>query len=687
LLGIIIYSNTFFCTFQYDDKIYIIDNLAIRNIHDLLNILKYCPCRFVTFLSIAFNYHFHQLHVFGYHLFNLAVHLGSAFFIWWLTLLTLSTPVMKEDKISRHANLIALLAGLVFVSHPLQTEAVTYIWQRTTSMAALFYLLSLCLYVKSRLAPGKFYYLLSLMAAIAAMFTKEIAVTLPLIIVLYEYSFLKTKKNLDWKCLFPFLLTLLIIPLTLLITASLNPHHMRGAAPEVPSGIPPMHYLLTQFRVVVTYIRLSFLPINQNLDYDYPIFTNIFALPVLASLFFLITILYIAKRLFSKYRLVSFSILWFFLTLLPESSILPLQDVIIEHRLYLPLVGYSIFLVSGMYYLFGKNTLHTMAVALTMIIAGYSILTYQRNKVWENEIVLWNDVIQKSPHKARPYNDRGFVYLSQGSFTQALSDFNRAIEINPSYVDAYNNSAAIYSKEGNFTRAMSDYKKAIELDPARADTYYNRALAYSHQGAFNQAISDYNKAIELDPNQASAYNNSGGIYSENGDFTQAISNITKAIKINPNYAEAYNNRGITYYKQGNFTQALSDYKKAIELDPTCADTYFNRALAYSYQGDFNQAISDYDKAIELDPNQALAYNNRGFTYYNQGNFTQAISDYDKAIELDPNFAMSYINRATAYFQLKDYDEAWTDVDKAEKLGVTVNPEFINALKKASGKVK
>ena len=131
---------------------------------------------------------------------------------------------MKEDKITRHAGLIALFAGLVFVSHPPQTEAVTYIWQRATSMVAFFYLASLCLYVKSRLlqqtGDRKWhpYYISSLIIAVIAMFTKENAVTLPLMILLYEISFFKTKGKLNWKHLFPFLLTIFIIPLTILLT-------------------------------------------------------------------------------------------------------------------------------------------------------------------------------------------------------------------------------------------------------------------------------------------------------------------------------------------------------------------------------------------------------------------------------------------------------------------------------------
>ena len=560
---------------------FIISNTAIRNIQNLLNIWEFLPCRFITFLSFALNYHFDQLNVFGYHIFNTAVHLSSAIFVWWLTLLTLSTPVMKKDKIAQHANLISLLAGLVFVSHPVQIEAVTYIWQRAASMATLFYLASLSFYVKSRLlqddksssGPGRLYYIFSLIAAVGAMFTKEIAITLPLMILLYEIMFLKDKRSLNWGYLSPFLLTIFIIPLITLLTHSEKFSYIQGSV-DVPGGISPMQYVLTQFRVMVTYIRLVFLPLNQNLDYDYPIFKSIFELPVLISFLFLIIIILSAKRLLSKYRLVSFSIFWFFLTLLPEAIPLTTKDVIFEHRLYLPLVGYSIFLVSSMYYLFGKNTLKTMVIALTIIIAGYSILTYQRNKVWKDDLTLWDDTIQKSPHRARAYRQRGDIYDRQGRFTQALSDYSKAIELKPDYGASYNNRGIIYAKEGSFTQAMSDFSKAIKLEPDEPVAYYNRGNIYVKQGNFTQALSDFTKVIKLSP----AYT---------------------ALVLDPNYADVYNNRGFLYYIQGRFTQALSDYSKAIEIVPNNANEYSYRAVVYYQLKEYGKAWDNVHKAEEL----------------------------------------------------------------------------------------
>ena len=164
--GIIVYSNSFHCSFHFDDQFSIIDNPVIKDIRHWQGIWNYWPCRFLTYISLAFNYQVNGLDVFGYHLFNLGVHLLTSLLVWWLVLLTLSTPAMKGapvvkkdlkksvpegDTITHHALLIALFTGLVFVTHPLQTQAVTYIVQRAASMASMFYLASLCLYVKSRL--------------------------------------------------------------------------------------------------------------------------------------------------------------------------------------------------------------------------------------------------------------------------------------------------------------------------------------------------------------------------------------------------------------------------------------------------------------------------------------------------------------------------------------------------------
>ena len=660
LLGILIYSNTLHSSFHFDDTGSIVDNSAIRNILNLQAIWSFWPTRFITYFSVALNYHLSQLNVFSYHLFNLTVHLSSAILVWWFMLLTFSTPAMKEQKIAKHTNLIAFFTGIVFIAHPIQTQAVTYIIQRATSLATLFYLACLSLYIESRLlqqrkeslVASRIFYCGSLIAAIMAMFTKEMAITLPFMVILYETCFLKRRGGLNWKYLVPFLATLLIIPLTMFLTKSVDFIGMRRVL-EGPSNISSWQYLLTQLRVIVTYLRLLFIPINQNSDYYYPIAKNLLELPILASLIFLVSILTIAIRIFSKYRLISFGIFWFFLTLIPESSVIPIKDVIFEHRLYLPMVGFSFFLVSFIYYLFGNKTIKPMIMVLLIITSCYAILTYRRNLIWKDGFTLWNDVVHKSPGKARPYASRGNAYYQQGNFTQAISDCTKAIEINPN----------------------------LEV------AYYNRGNAYRDQGNIQQAISDYNKVIEINPKFEKAYNNRGLVYKNQGNIQQAIFDFTKAIEINPNLEVIYYNRGNTYYQQGNLFQAISDYTKATKINSNYTQAYCNRGLAYKNQGNIQQALSDYNKAIKINPNYTDAYNNRGNAYYQQGNLSQAFSDYNKAIEINPKDAVVYYNRSIAYYMIKKHDKSWTDLHKAEELGYTVNPKFLVVLKKASKRDK
>jgi len=437
--------------------------------------------------------------------------------------------------------------------------------------------------------------------AVMAMFTKETAITLPLVIVLYEFSFFKTKRSFNWRFAVPFVVMVLIIPLTMLFTET-RPVRLQELSRE--PGISSLHYFLTQLRVMATYIRLVFLPFHQSLDYDYPIFKSIFEFPVFFSFLFLITILYFAQRLLAKYRVLSFSIFWFFLTLVPESSVVPIKDVIFEHRLYLPLVGYSMFLVCSMYYLWGTKHFKTMIKALLVVIVGYSVLTYQRNEVWDNEMTLWNDTLQKFPHAARPYNGLGIVYNNQGQLTQALFNFNKAIDIDPHFAEAYN----------------------------------NRGNVYSQQGRLSQALSDFNKTLEIDPNSVDAYNNRGNVYSRQGHFTQALSDFNKAIAINPGLAWGYYNRAICYVKQGDVDRALADYNTVIAIDPNIAEAYNNRGIIYAESGRLTQALSDYNRAIGLNPYSAEAYNDRGNLYKQQGDVTKALADYNKVLAINPNFA-------------------------------------------------
>jgi len=662
----------------------------------LADLFRYWPSRFIGFLSFALNYRFNEFSVLGYHLVSVLLHILASLTACWLTRMTFMTPAMKKEGISRYKGILSFFAGLIFLAHPVQTETVVYIFQRVTVLAALFYLLSLCLYIKARLdldANGRLNvpcYAASFAAALIAMFSKENAGTIPLMILLYELCFFSRDKRVRWKYTLPFFILLPVVP----ITVSLSKSVVSGDVARFfeNSMQNSTHYLLTQFKVMVTYIRLLVAPVNQNLLYDYPVSKSLFELPVLASIAFLGSILALAVRWYNRHRIISFGVFWFFLTLLPESTVIPLEHVIFEHRLYLPMAGFGLFLAGITYHVFKGRGLTGIVIALIVITSSFALLTYRRNRIWTDELTLWDDVIQKSsmrPHrKAAPFHYRGDAYKDSGDIERALADYNKAIEIDPGYAKAYNNRGNLYKQTGDLQRAITDYNKVIAIDPMPADAYNNRGNVYMDLGDMQKALADYNKAIELNASLTGVYANRARVHKMLGNNEQALADYNKAIELNPHRASVYNNRGNIYMLQGRFQQALADFDTAIKIDPHYAYAYYNRGYLHKKQGNHQQALTDFNKAVRLKPDIAGVYLKRGTVNKGAGNIEQALADYNKAIEINPDRADTYFGRAVVYYQMKDFDKAWADARKAESLGYQPNAhdmEFLEKLKIDSGR--
>jgi len=609
LLGTIIYSNTFHASFHFDDGYNIVNNSAIRHLWNLKDMWIFFPTRFLTYLSLAVNYHLHRLSLPGYHIFNLVVHLGAAISVSWFVLLLFSTQAIRNAAIARHANLISFLSGLIFVSHPVQTQAVTYIIQRTASMAAFFYLLSACLYVKSgvsreedpKSAAWSRFYVGSIAAAAAALFTKETAATLPFMLLLCDFFFFSDIPKNRIKRVAPFFILLAGLLTTFLLTgwSRLATTRILKESQSGLTAISPGQYLLTQFRVIITYLRLLLIPVNQNLDYDYSIVRTLWQAPVWAGFLLLVLLLTFGIILFRKHRLLSFGLFWFFIALVPESSILPIRDVIFEHRLYLPMAGFALFLPSAVFYTVREKRLKQAVIILAALIACYSVMAYTRNRVWKDEITLWSDVVAKSPNKARPYLNRGLAYSVAGEYEKALVDSNRAIELSPDYSAAYCNRASVYYYMGRYKPAIVDYTRAIELNPDLSDAYFNRAFSYEKEKEYGLAISDWSRVIKKNPRDADAYFNRGRMYLETGEYDRAIDDFNMVIGKNPRFAEAYFSRGNAYRHKKIYPAALSDYSQALKINPLYGEAYNNRAAILILLGEHERAREDIRKMEEL----------------------------------------------------------------------------------------
>jgi tetratricopeptide (TPR) repeat protein len=650
IVSLAAYSNTFHVPFQFDDIRSITDMPLVKDWRSSLKLLS--SPRAAGFLSFALNYRIHGTDVVGYHIINLIIHIINAFFVYALIVLSFRTAALKASSLRDHARPIALFTALLFVSHPIQTQAVTYIVQRFASLATLWYLLSLVTYIRSRLLaveePSRRrwlpWYVVSLVSAVLAMKTKEMAFTLPAVIMLYEFLFFSGPVKKRILMLLPLLLTMGILPAHFL-GASGSLGDMIGdvsAATRLETSMTREVYLFTQFTVIVTYLRLLFFPVNQNLDYDYPLFRSFFTPEVAFSFLLLLLLLgagvyivYRGRRSPGAGRLAAFGVLWFFMTLSVESSVIPIVDVIFEHRVYLPSIGFFLAGTSALF--LGAERLTSRwaeaeQAVMAVLAAGVVIctgLTYARNTVWRSQVSLWEDVIEKSPLKARGYNGLGLAYHNLRQHDKAIDAYIRAITLNPAYAVAYNNLGISFYEKGLYDRAIEAQTRAIVLSPAKAAFHDHRGLSHAAKGEYDRAVVDYTKAIALDPAHATAYHNLGYVYHLQGRYEQAIGAFTKALTVDPANALFHNNRALSYAARGDFDRAIEDYVQAITLKPDMVDAYNGRGVIHGTLGRYNEAIADFSRAISLSPNTARYYANRGAAYALIGRKDEALSDFQR----------------------------------------------------------
>ena len=628
MVGILVYSNTFHVPFIWDDAAAIEENPVIRNMENFfLNTSGYQfnPRRFIGYLTFALNYRIGGLDVTGYHVFNLAVHIINAVLVYGLILLTFRTPRLKGSSLSHFSGLLALLTALFFVVHPLQTQAVTYIVQRVTSLATMFYLLSLFLYAKWRLVQGPgnpsggrravVLYVFSLISMVLAMKTKEIAFTLPIMVVLYEFCFFRRRKPVS---LVPVLLTLFIIPMSMLTLDRPVGEIISDVSKRtyVQTDVSRWDYLMTQFTVMTTYVRLFFFPVNQNLDYDYPIYHSFFSPRVALSFVLIAFIVFIGLYAFylsregrrenrAEFRVVTFGISWFFIALSVESSIIPIADVIFEHRAYLPSVGFFMALATGIIMMVravrNRTSVKVMAAVIIAVVLVLGGTTYSRNTVWQNKVRFWEDVVKKSPLKVRPHYNLGVAYSKQGRTEDSIKEYLTAIQMNPYHYKAHGNLGEAYFKLGETENAIREYLTAIQIEPEYLDGRYNLGKAYAKQGRTEDAIKEYLTVIQTNRDYYQAHINLGVAYFMLGETEEAIKEYLTAIRINPGHAVVHYNLGIAYAKQERIGDAINEYLIAVDLKPDFYEAHYGLGLAYKMKGHFEESVREFQAVIDLNP--------------------------------------------------------------------------------------
>jgi hypothetical protein len=526
----------------------------------------------------------HGEDVFGYHLVNLAVHLTASIALFGLAhsaLTALSTsypsPPGQHSEEFRFIRLfIPCATALLFVSHPVQTQAVSYIVQRYASMAALFYLCTTLAFIRARLASIQnrtvwkilTMSVVALVSGIIAMRCKESSYTLPLMLIVVE-MFLFKGRLLRSRVFIGCMAALLVA-----IPALRIAQHGLGGMEELLYNIQHStkeeltysrtDYLLTQFRVVASYLRLMILPVNLNLDYDIPLQKSLFTLPVLASLLLHVSLLATSVALYIRsgrlmlekpgptgicLRLISFGIVWFYLTLSVESSIIPILDVMFEHRIYLPSGGGFLVMSAATAALAAsQRSLRKAAwAALALICCILTFATIQRNRIWNNDLLLWEDTARKSPNKPRVLANLTASYLREGKPEKALPVLIRTIELSPGFTDALNNLGSVLDLlkkyEGRYDNGRRFIVGTRTVDMRYYNTWFantrnNLGLVYEHTGNLTKARHYYETAVTLVPSFDLAWYNLLLLAVRQQDRELAAEAYKKLLVINPGLARS-----------------------------------------------------------------------------------------------------------------------------------------------------
>jgi len=541
VVGVVFYYNSLNGAFVFDDQSIIVKNPHIERICPLSAAIAAPPDspvrdRPVVNLTLSLNYLLGGRTPFGYHLANLIIHLLSALLLFGIIRRTFLPPPLSL-RYGAVASGLALAAALIWEVHPLQTESVTYITQRCESLMGLFYLGMLYAIIRGSFSRRPVpWYLFSVFLCGLGMGSKAVMVTAPLVALIYDRIFLSRSWNELWNrrsWLYIALAATWIIQIILLTTTSYQ---------DIKTHLP-LEYALTQFGVVTHYVRLVFIPSPLCLDYHWPVaqgFAEIIPGIMLVGGLLSLTVWGLMKN-----PPLGFAGVWFFLILAPTSSILPLEDLAFEHRLYLPLASLVLLGVVGGYeisrWIFPSSSIRRRSLRIIMIaviVAGLGVLTIRRNADYHTAVGMWEDVIRKSPANPRAYNNLGNLINKQGDHRKALEFYQTAIRVDPDYPAAYYNLANLMAGEGKMIEAIDYYRKSLELNPEAVEAHNNLAVALYQLGRGAESIEHLRAAVRIDSTDPAAYYNLGVALIKGGRSREALPFMEKAVELRPDYLPA-----------------------------------------------------------------------------------------------------------------------------------------------------
>lgn len=750
------YATSFRAPFLYDDEPSILDNASIRHLWPLSGPLSppneggpAVAGRPLVNLSLAVNYAISGTRPWSYHVFNLAFHIigGLALFglvrrTWWRVWggSELAREGWNREQARSHrespaipphraeaALPVAFAAALLWLVHPLQTESVTFVIQRTESLMGMFYLLALYGFARATDSAGRDrlilpnaderrdqpprhehlarsrptfvgWLLFTWLACLAGMLCKEVMVTAPVVVLLYDRTFGAGSFGEAWRRRRWFYVALAAtwLPLLWLVPGT----GMRGGTFALTPGAA-LDYWLTQFWTVTHYLWLAFWGSPLVLEYGFTKVTSVAA--ILPHVVLVAGLL--AATIWALWRrpAAGFCGACFFIVLAPTSLVPGTLQMTVEHRMYVPLAAVIALVAGWLVARFGRVGL---ALLLALAVPA-SIATYARNALYRDPFALYRDSVAKWPDSAIAQANVGQALYRRGDYAAASERFRAAVRMNPVILSCRFNLALALDKLGHADEALAEYREAIRIQPKfyqakiEAGRILNRlgrpeeavpllegaattmarpagalALLGQAQAALHHwdlAVPCFEKALAAHPEDADTLSNLGAALLQLGRAAEALPRLEQAVRIRPGLAPAHFNLGQAQRALGQPDAARGSYAEAVRLDPNYPDAQLNLGVALATHDELEAARRHLEAAVRLAPDSAEAHVNLGNVLLELGQLDAAARQYEAAIQLRPGYVLAQLNLATTLARLGRWAEAREHATEAVRLAPADEP--------------
>jgi protein O-mannosyl-transferase len=616
LVSVAVYFNTLFNGFVIDDSFQIIGNRWIRDIRYIPEIFSsnfvlggktpfYRPLVHVFYMI---SYHLFGLAPWGFHLMSIMFHAGVSVLVFLTVSRLLRTPgpagassPLSLEGGKEGAQWISFAAALLFATHPVHTEAVAWI-SVTDLYTTFFYLLSFYLYLRSSEggASSAAAYVLSVVSFLLAVLCKEPALTLPVMLVAYDYVYRKEGAGVSlYKRYIPYLVAAGVY-------FGMRFHALGGMVTfKTPLKLSPSEYLIDILALFREYIGKLLLPVNLNVWHVFHPPATLFSFPGMVSLLVTAGFLIVAVIAIRKSRVALLGVLFIVVPLLP-ALYLPaltqgLENAFTERYLYLPSFGFILLAALLMALVHDRKPgwATALIMAVSAVVVLYSLGTVNRIPVWRDSYTLWTDVARKSPESGEPYNALGDYYKQEGILDKAIEQYQRGISVRPGTAHIHANLGIVYAQKGMSDAAIEQLVTALSLEPRNPEAHDSLGVIYYHRGQLDKAMSEFQAAVEINPFFENAYKHLAVAYGDMGRTKQAIESLGEALKLDPYDADAHNNLGILYGENGMADAAIDEFKAAIKVKPDDPAYHYNLAGAYRMKGLSEKAEEEFRRAGSL----------------------------------------------------------------------------------------